>query len=428
VSTGVVSWNFFDVLGVRPHHRRSFLETDERHGADAVLVLSHDYWQRSFGGDARIVGRTFQMNDRPHQVVGVLPPVPDYPLAVDVYMPTSACPFRSNPRMAQAREGRMMTALARVKPGVTLQKTQADLAIVAARLQHTYPDAYPQAEGYRAAAVPLQEELTRGFRRMLLVLLGTAGFVLLIVCASVANLMLARTVKRERELAVRTALGASRARLLRQLLTESTLLALAGGLVGLAIAACGVPLWTTFAERYTPHARDVEIDRAVLLYTFAVAVATGLIFGSVPAFHARRPMRSALAEDGRATHEPGDVRDALIVVQVAASLMLLIGAGLTIRSLYKLQQVDPGFRTDNILTMRVDLNFSKYTNQALRAEFWRRFEDRLTSLPGVVSAGGAATFPLNEEGPFSQSIRVPGREAASGAPRPRGAARVGPPA
>lgn len=418
LSTGVVSANFFDVLGVRPLYGRAFQTSDDSHGAPAVLVLSHAYWQRGFGGDPNVVGQVFRMNDRPHQVIGVLPPFPQYPLEVDVYMPTSACPFRSRPAAAEDREFRMMTAFARVRDGVALRKAQADLDIVAARLRQDHPDAYPASRGYEITATPLQYELTESFRTVLYVLLGTAAFVLLIVSASVANLMLARTVRREREIAVRAALGASRGRLARQFLTESTLLALLGGVCGLAVAAWGLDLLVAFSERFTTRASEITIDRTVLLYTFLVSVVTGLVFGSVPVLSGKVAELTTLREGSRATQSRQGMRSALIVVQVAASFMLLIGAGLMIRSLFKLQQVNPGIRTDNILTMRIDLNFTKYPN-GRRADFWRQVEARMKSVPGVISAGGAGTFPLNERGPFSSSVIVEGRAVPGDAPRPR---------
>ena len=364
VSTGVVSANFFDVLGIQPMYGRNLHEADDAPGAPAVLLLSHKYWKRSFGGDPTVVGKVFQMNDRPHQVVGILPPVPQYPLEVDVYMPTSACPFRASRAAVENRNFRIVrTAFARMKPGVTVDKSHADLSVIAARLQQDYPQEYPKERGYRAVASSLQEQMTQSFRRTLLVLLGTAAFVLLIVCASVANLMLARMVRREREVAVRAALGASRTRLLRQLLTESTVLAVIGGTIGLALAYFGVQLLVAFAERFTPRATEINIDTTVLFYTFLVSVLTGLIFGSIPAVNGSLSVSPALRESGRVTQSRQGIRNGLIVVQVAASFMLLIGAGLTIRSLIKLQQVDPGFRTDNILTMRIDLNFTKYRGQ-----------------------------------------------------------------
>ena len=423
VSTGVVSANYFQMLGVEPLLGRAFAERDEKPGAPAVLILSHKYWKTSFGGDPSIIGRVFEMNDRPHEVIGVLPPVTQYPEEVDVYMPTSACPFRSDPRMLTDRNARMMTALGRIRSDVPLDKARADLDLVAQRLQQDHPDSYPASQGYRMAATPLQDDLTRSFKTTLLVLLGTAGFVLLIVCASIANLTLARMVRRDREMAVRAALGASRLRLIRQLLTESTLLALLGGALGLAVAGWGVELLAAFAERYTTRAQEISIDRTVLLFTFVVSVATGLIFGSVPAL-ARRLGTTPALRSGRSTQGAHGLRSGLIVAQVAVSFMLLIGAGLTLRTLFNLQQVDPGVRTENVLTMRLDINFTKYPNGEARAAFWQRLDERLRSIPGVQSVGGAGTFPLNERGPFSSPIRVEGVQYPADAAAPRVNVRV----
>jgi putative ABC transport system permease protein len=418
VSTGVVSANFFEVLGVAPLYGRTFDDADEKPGAPAVLMLSHKYWLRSFGGDPLVVGKVFQMNDRPHEVIGVLPPVPQYPLEVDVYMPTSACPFRSMPEMIQRRDARMMRAFARIKRGTTIEQARADLQVVAAGIEQRHPEEYRKTDGYRVVAVPLQEELTRSFKPTLLVLLGTAGFVLLIVCASIANLTLARMVRRERELAVRSALGASRVRLVRQLLTESTLLALVGGAIGVLLAGWGVNLLADFAERFTTRAAEVQIDRYVLLFTFAVSIMTGLVFGSAPALAARFSVLSALRDGRRSTHNRQSARSTLIVVQIAVSFMLLIGAGLTIRSLIKLQQVDPGIRTDDLLTMRIDLNFSKYPKDQ-REAFWRRLDERLQAEPGVLGVGGGGTFPLNDQGPFTRPLQIEGRVMPEGVARPR---------
>ena len=426
VATGVVSAGFFDVFGVQPLFGRTFVEADDTPGSPAVLVLSYKYWQRSFGGDPSVVGTVFRMNDRPHQVIGILPPVPQHPLEVDVYMPTSACPFRSSQRAIERRDFRMMQAFARLKPGVTVDQARADLDVVAAGLQARYPDAYRASDGYRTLAVPLQEELTQSFRPTLLVLLGTAGFVLLIVCASVANLTVARMVRRQREITIRAVLGASRGRLLRQLLTESTLLALIGGALGLALAAWGVDLLAAFSERFTTRAAEVGIDRTVLLYTLLVSVATGLVFGSVPAFGGALDTSSGGRDGTRTTHGSHAVRNTLIVVQVAASFMLLIGAGLTIRTLINLQRVDPGFRTDNLLTMRIDLNFTKYQGPAIPA-FWERFEEKVRAEPGVLAVGGGGTFPLNDQNVFAGTLRIEGRENPADAARPRVDYRVASP-
>ena len=312
----------------------------------------------------------------------------------------------------------MMRAFARVKPGVTMEKVRADLAVVAAGLQASYPEVYRETDGYRTVAIPLEEELTRSFRTTLLVLLGTAGFVLLIVCASVANLTLARMVRREREIAIRAVLGASRTRLLRQLLTESTLLALIGGVLGLAFASWGLDLLVAYAERFTPRASEMTIDQRVLLFTFLISVATGLIFGSVPALIGAVGIAPALRDGGRTTQNRQSVRSTLIVVQVAASFMLLIGAGLTLRSVINLQRVNPGFETDNLLTMRIDLNFSKYRAEKVPL-FWERLEERLKAEPGVLAAAGSGTFPLNDQGAFTGPLQIEGRELAPNTPRPQ---------
>jgi predicted permease len=421
VSTGVVSANFFDVLGVSPLYGRSFVGADEAHGAPAVLILSYKYWQRSFGADPRIVGQVFRMNDRPHTVIGVLPPVPQYPLDVDVYMPTSACPFRSNQRNIDNRRFRLMqTAFALVKPEVTLSKSQADLDILALQLAKDYPDDYPD-KNFHATETPLKEDLTRDFKMTLLILLGTAGFVLLIVCASIANLLLARLVRRERELSVRTALGATRQRLLRQLLTESLLLAVAGGMLGLIVAGATRTLLVSYAERYTSRAIEISLDQNVLLFTLVVSVLTGLVFGSVPAWWSRFDVAPSLREGGRSTHGNRGLRSALIVGQVAASFMLLIASGLTLRSLMKLQAIDPGFKTENLVTWRADMSFNKFPlsmerqlrNQKI-SDYWADFETRLRAIPGITEVAGGSTFPLNERGPFTNGLQ---REAK---PLPRG--------
>jgi len=406
VSTGVVSANYFDVLGIKPLYGRTFVDADDRPGAPAVLVLTHDYWARHFDEDPQIVGKVFRMNDRPHTVVGVLPPVPLYnpqgTTDVDVFMPTSACPFRSRQAFVDNRSGRMMSAFARVRPEATLLKSAADLDITAARLAKDYPHSYPQRE-FRAVGLPLKDEMTVNFKPTLWILLGTAGFVLLIVCASIANLLLARIVRRERELSVRAALGATRSRLLRQLLTESLLLAGGGGGLGLVFAALTMKLLVSFAERYTPRAAEISIDLTVLGFTFGLALLTGLVFGSIPAFSQRVDSAPALRDGSRTSHSSQRLRRVLIVAQIGASFMLLIAAGLMLRSLMNVQAVNPGFHTEHLLTFRADMGFDKYPvsmpfaeRQARFAQYWHAFEQRLRAVPGVSSVGAGGTFPLNE--------------------------------
>jgi putative ABC transport system permease protein len=420
VATGVVSWNYFDLFGVRPVAGRTFREGDDQHGADAVLILSNAYWRSRFGGDPRVVGQVFEMNDRPHTVIGVLPPIPQFPDENDVYMPVSACPFRSSEGVRANRNARMVQAFGRLRPGTPPGAALSDLAMVASNLQQAYPQSYPASAGFTATALSLRDELTRGFRPTLWILLGAAGFLLLIVCASVANLMLARLLKREREMAIRMSLGAGRWRLVRQLLTESTLLALAGAVVGLVVASLAMDLLVTLAGQFTTRAQEISLNGTVLLFTLGIAMATGILVGAVPALPGRASLSSAIQEGGRTVSAGrGSLRSALIVAQVAVSFVLLIGAGLMLRSVLRLQAVDAGIQTDRVLSMRVALNFSKYTTPALRARFLTELTERLEALPGVQSAGGAGTFPLNDGGGLLAGVRVEGQPEVEAARLPR---------
>jgi putative ABC transport system permease protein len=416
VETGVVSWNYFDVFGVQPLFGRAFRAEDEQPGAPAVLLLSYEYWIRSFGGDPTVVGKTFRMNDRVHTVVGVLPPVPQFPDENDVYMPTTACPFRSAPAFVANRRSRMMRVFARAKAGISVEKAQADLAGIASNLQHTYPDVYPEAAGFAVRASALEDELTKNARPTMLVLLAAAGFVLLIACANVANLNLARMVRRERELAVRAALGASRVRMFRQLLTESFLLAVIGGGLGLLFSLGTLQLLVNFASRFTPRAREIHMDSTVLLFTLAVALITSLLSGTAPAMAARQTIGSLKEGSNQSTASKGRqrLRGLLIVSQVAVSFLLLIGAGLMLRSFLKLQQVDPGFRPENVLTMRIGLDFTKYNNNDKQLAFFENLLSKIEAQPEVKNAATSMMIPLSGTMRMSGDFQMEGQPVVPG--------------
>lgn len=421
VQTAVVSANFFDVLGVRPLYGRTFVPSDDNPHADAVLVLSYKYWQARHGGDPKIVGKVFQMNNRPHTVIGVLPPIPQYPTEADVYMPTSACPFRSNPRNIANRQFRLMTTFARLKPGVPLEQAQADLSTIATQIARAYPNVYPKKYGYGITAAPLRDDLTRRARTTFLILLAAAAFVLLIACANVANLLLARLLKLERELAVRTALGASKIRLIRQLLTESVLLSLAGGALGLLLAPSAVTLLSKFAERFTTRAAEVKIDTPILLFTVLISLATGILFGLAPAFSSGQQVNDALKlGSGRmiSTRRRQQLRGLLVIAQVAVSFMLLIGAGLMMRSLLKLEQVNPGFNPDRLLTMRLTPSFSHYRTNDQFASLSHKILDRVREVGAVQSVALASNFPFNPQGiasgPIITAFEIEGRSQSKG--------------
>ena len=419
VATGVVSAEFFDLLGVEPLLGRTFVAADDEVGAEAVLVLSHGYWKRAFGADEEIVGQVFEMNNRPHTVVGVLPSIPQYPDENDIYMSVSACPFRANGeanRHQNRSAFRALTVTGRLAEGKTLDDVRADLATIGHRLQGDFPDTYTQERGYAITAVPLKEELTQQARPTLLVLLGTAGLVLLIACANVANLTVARMMRREREMAVRSSLGATRGRLLRQTLVESSLLSVAGGALGLGAAYGGLHLLVAFTARFTTRAAGIAIDGWVLLFTMVISLVTGLLFGAMSALPPRRDLASVLRDGSHGTAGVGRqrLRGLLVTAQVAVSVVLLSGAGLMIRSLIKLQQVDPGFQVEKVLTAQLSLNWSKYQTSQGAVGFFEALLEGVRNHPGVVSAAVASDLPLERQGPRNRSFEIENRPIEDG--------------
>jgi len=420
VRTGVVSAGYFRMFGVNPILGRDFTAADDAIGAPAVLLLSYEYWMRHEHGDPNVVGKTYRMNDRVHTVIGVLPPVPQYPNENDVYMPTSACPFRSSPGMIRNRKGRMMNVFARLKSGTSVEKSKADLAVFSARLAKQYPDAYPKEFAVHSSSISLREELTHSATPLLLVLLGAAGCVLLIACANVANMTLARMSGRERELTVRSALGAGKGRLLRQLFTESMLVGLLAAALGLVLASQSLKLLTDFTARLTPRAREIHVDVGMLLVALAAAILTSIISGSISALHSRRDLSSGLRDGGTqssAGKRRTRARDVLVVCQVAFSFLLLIGAGLMLRSFAKLRQVDPGFVPQRVLAMTVDMNWSKYGQADRRRNFGNQLLAKIQAMPGIFSAAISSSYPMdpdNTGGGWHRAMQIEGRPVREG--------------
>jgi predicted permease len=367
------------------------------------------------------------MNDKVHTVIGVLPPVPQYPDENDVYMPTTACPFRSRPATVTNRQARMVQVFGRIKPGMSVSQAQADLSGVAANLQKAYPKDYPEGKDYSVKTTALEEALTHNARPTMLVLLAAAGFVLLIACANVANLNLSRMVRRERELAVRAALGAGRMRMFRQLLTESFLLAVIGGGLGLLFSWGALSLLVSFAARFTPRAREIHMDAWVLGFTFLVAVLTSLLSGTAPALAARETVVGTLKEGGgqstigRGKHR---MRSLLIVAQVAVSFLLLIGAGLMLRSFAKLQHVDPGFQPENVLTMDVSLDFVKYNTGDKQRAFFESLLEKIQMQSGVKSAAASMMIPFTADMTMTGDFQIEGQAPAPGQALPKADFRI----
>jgi predicted permease len=415
-----VSAGLFPLLGVEPQLGRAFLPEEDQPGVGRVVLLSHGLWQRRFGADPALIGRALTLNGESHTVVGVMPPHFQFPTAEDELW----VPIAFTPNEAANRGRHFLQVFARLKPGVALEQAQAEMNTISARLQQQYPNSNTDVG---AAVVPLHEQLVGDIKPALLVLLGAVGFVLLVACANVANLLLARAAARQKEIALRVALGASRTRLLRQFLTESVLLGLLGGGLGLTLALWGVNLLKAFIPTEVAQARAVAIDGRVLGFTLLVSVLTGIIFGLVPAAQASKfNLNDTLKEGGResaAGRRGNRVRSLLVVAEVAVSLILLIGAGLLINSFLRLRSVDPGFRTDNLLTMRVVLPQQKYPEPAQRSAFYTEMLGRVEALPGVRSAAVTTNLPLTFKG-NSIGVSIEGRPDPGPGQRPSVVTRV----
>ncbi|HWS52912.1 MAG TPA: ABC transporter permease [Pyrinomonadaceae bacterium] len=403
--TGVVSsGDIFRVLKAEPLMGRLLAPEDERPGGAAVAVISHGLWQRRFGGDPDIVGRLVKLDGREREIVGVTRDDFSFEFvtaAADFWMPID--PASS---VYQQRGAIFLEAIGRLRPGVSVEQASADLGVVASRLEQQYQDSNAGV-GVRLASA--QEDLVGDVRPTLLVLLGAVGLVLLIACANVANLLLARAAGRHREIAVRTALGAWRRRIVRQLLTESLLLAFAGGLLGLLFALWGVKLLSAFVPENVPRFGETSLDLRVLGFTLAASVLTGLLFGIAPALQSSRlDLNEALKEGGRGgTDGRGRtrVRSLLIVSEVALSLVLLIGAGLLIKSFVKLRNTNPGFDPSNTLTASLSLAPVRYDTDEKIADFYGRLVERVRGLPGVESVGAVNPLPLGDNSyAFSFSV------------------------
>ena len=383
-----VSEDFFRVLGIYPASGRAFTKAEETPGSARVAIVSDGLWRRSFGGDPALLGQTVSLNDQPVTIVGIMPPQFQLGFTADLFLPMQAHPNANHDPNA--------TVIGRLSPGVTLDQAQAELKVIADEYRAAFPRQMQEDESI--GAQPYQESFTGGVAQLLWILLGAVGFLLLIACANVANLQLARAAARQREIAVRMALGASIFRIVRQLLTEGLLLALVGGGAGLLLAVwSGELLKALMPEGLLPTVAAIGVDWRVLAFAFTCSVATSLLFGLAPAWQARKvDVNTALKENpGKGGTARGRLRGALVVAEVALSLVLLVGAGLLIRTFSNLLSVAPGFDPHNVLTCQLTLNGERYDTTNEAAAFYREALERISALPGVEAAAITNKLPLD---------------------------------
>jgi putative ABC transport system permease protein len=400
-----VTGNYFETFGVVPALGRGFSLENEKPGQDQVTVLSHAFWQKRFAGDPSIINKTINLDGKACQVIGVMSPEVTLPQSADLWVPMN---FDASPEMKQ-RFAHFLRPVGRLKKGVSLAQAQADTDLIAGRLEQQFPESNA---GWNLRLVPLREQLVGGSQTTLFILFGAVGLVLLIACANVANLLLVRAAARQKEIALRTALGASRMRIVRQMITESLLLAIVGGALGTLIATWGVQLLVSLSEGNIPPTANVKIDATVLGFTLLVSLLTGLLFGLAPAFRTMNvnlidSLKDGVRGGGESTLT-NRTRSLLVVFESAVAVMLLIGAGLLVRSLIELQRVDPGFDANNVLTLQVTLPMQKYDTPEKAANFFQELETRVANLPGVEVAGLVTELPLSGQ-PNDMPFTVEGR-------------------
>ena len=388
VQAGIATPSLFSTLGTRAVVGRTFLPEESQPGKDNVAMLSYSYWKQRFGGDTSVIGRDIVLNGNPDKIVGVLPPNFDLLEKNAVWTTLTIRPETRNPG------GRYLTVIGRLKPGVTIQQAQADMDVVSA---HTRDELKDFDAGWGIHLVPFNEQMVGKLKVGLYVLLGAVAFVLLIACANVANLLMAKASARGKELAIRAALGSSRGRLIVQLLTESTLLSLVGGIAGIGLAYLAIDAVVKMAPAAFPGYVNIRLNLPVLVFTFVVCVATGILFGIVPALRAARTdPHDALKEGGKGSTAPGkqSVRNVLVVVEAATALILLVGAGILMRSFVRLMQTDTGFRSQGVLTMEVSLSGGAYRKPGSVAQYFQDAVARVQQVHGVSAAGAISWLPL----------------------------------
>ncbi|HET7585081.1 MAG TPA: ABC transporter permease [Gemmatimonadaceae bacterium] len=427
IQVGLVTGNYFKVMGLAPVIGHGFSAKDDGPGVPPVIMLTYGYWLTHFGGDSAIVGTSLRIGGKNAEVVGVLQPAPFFPQKIDALMNMSVSDHHVSATMIQGRTHRMTEMIARLAPGVTVDQARAEVAQITKRVHADHPDVYDVGSGYAVTLTPFKEVLGKDARLTLLLLMGVAGFVLVIACANVANLTLMRGVRREHEMVVRAALGAGAARLRRLLFVEHLLLAFAGAAVGLALAFAGTGMLSAFTARMSNRADDIRVDGVVLAFTLAVAVGVALLLSFAP--RVGREYRLGASLTGSRTtgsRKRRGLQRALVVTQIAVSVILLAGAALLVKSVQKLAEVDPGLDTHNVLTMEVPADFAALQDRDQAVSTYERMAAELKSIPGVEVVGMGSNVPLRAT-QFNLDVKAEGRALAVGEPVPQAEYRTADP-
>ncbi|HYP26940.1 MAG TPA: ABC transporter permease [Blastocatellia bacterium] len=414
-----VSPNLFSMLGAVPSLGRGFVGDDTQPGRDSIAILSHELWKRRFSSDEGVIGKSILLNGDSYNIVGVMPegfqfPHQSFPFGerADIWMPLAL-----NPEEVTTRGGfHNILVLAKLKPGVTVEQAQLNMDRVAQQLQEKYPNSYlgPGGAdgGWKITVFSLHEEIVGKIRKSLLILLAAVGFVLLIVCVNIANLQLGRLTARQKEIAIRLAVGANRGRLVKQLVVESLVLAILGGMLGLVLAYWGISILVAMKPANVPRITEIGIDWRILLFTFGISILTGLIFGLAPSLQASKPQITETLREGGRTSNAGvghpQIRNLFVVAQIAIALVLLIGAGLMIKGFNRLRSVDPGYKTERVLLADVSLRGPNYEEGRQRAAFYQKVLQQTQEIPGLQSAGLVSIPPLNRDS-FQAPFSVEGR-------------------
>lgn len=420
INVGLVTGNYFNVMGLSPVLGRVLNDGDDGTKVPPVMVLTHEYWMKRFGGDPNIVGKIARVDNKPVTIVGVVQPAPYFPSRMDALLNMVISEHHTSAMMVQGRTHRMTEMIARLAPGATVDQARTEVAAIRTRVQKDFAEAYDPASGYRVAVIPFQEVLGEKARLTLWLLMGAAAFVMIIACANVANLTLMRNVRREHELVVRAALGAGAGRLRRLLLAENLVLAFLGAAVGLVIATGGVRLLVSLAERYSPRANEIHLDGMVLGFTMLLALGVAVLLSFAPTLAKEGALGSLIASGVNrmsGTLRRQRLQRGLVVAQIAISVMLLTGAGLLTRTMLRLSEVQTGLTSEGVLTMEVPLNFGERSDDDARA-LYDRMRLELGAIPGVTEVGVGSTMPLRST-QFQLDVKAEGRAVATGEAQPR---------